>query len=669
MNDREIVQFLMEQLHRGDDAGPDQTERQKALDYYYGRPRGDEIAGQPTVQSLDVADMIHAIQAQILPTFAGDALCSFEPDGPNDEQQARLESDATNRIMMESSRGYVVLYSAIKDALQLKNGIVKVYLDETERTQSQSFGQISTEQARAIRNSAADGETIEVIDDDLADYRIRRTTTRRRVVMESVDPFNFVVDPYQDSILLGESNFVAERKVLTRDELTAMGFPAEQVDRVPAYTSGTEVADAGVRFRSGSLPPATAAIRGNDEVELWEIYARFDDGKGSRLQRCLVAGHELLEREDADYIPYAAGSPFLEAHRFWGLSCYDRLKSVQDAKTLTLRQWLSNLLAGNLNRTAANDLVNLEDLLSGRSSGVIKVRGMAPVGESIMPFPFVDTGASSAAMLGYMDQVRGDRAGAALQMASGELQTAASAVGSQGVDRIYSVQEQLAGWVARTLAETLLRSAFELVHTVLRLEYAQPITLQLADQWVQADPRSWRARDRINIRAGLSAGERARKAASMLQVIQLQQANLQMGADGVLVDLPNLYSAQLDWAAAAEIDGPQRYWVDPQGQAAQAAAVSKGQQQAQQQQMAQQLQQLQVQLAEQQLQLEAAKLQLDKVKHDADIRFKYDDARLTAEIEEAKLVGQVTADLSAAQRDASAKANAGAGNGSGGGGQ
>jgi len=35
---------------------------------------------------------------------------------------ARLETDATNKVMMESSRGFVVFYEAIKNALLLKNG-------------------------------------------------------------------------------------------------------------------------------------------------------------------------------------------------------------------------------------------------------------------------------------------------------------------------------------------------------------------------------------------------------------------------------------------------------------------------------------------------------------------------------------------------------------------
>lgn len=650
----DLAGYLSDCIHRGLEAGPDPTEWRRSLDYYHGRPRGDELAGQPAVQSLDVADMVHAIQAQILPTFAGDALCTFEPDGQGDEHQARLESDATNRVMMESSRGYVVLYEAIKDALLLKNGLIKVWLDETTETTTQNFGEISPEQRNLILNSAGPDEELELVEADDG-FKVKRTAKQRRVRMAAVDPLNFVVDGYHDTILLQDVRFCGERKLVTREELEEMGATELQASKATAWAASSHsTTDASLRFRSGTMPAATARIDDQDIVEVWECYVRLE----GELSRVLLCGQEIISEEVVDYVPYAAGSAFLEAHRFWGLSIYDRLKTVQDAKTMTLRQWLANLAGGNLNRTAANDSVTMDDLVSGRTNGVIRVRGVGPVAESLMPFPYVDTGGSSASMLGYMDQVRADRGGAALQMANSEAQLVGAQVGSAGVDRIFSVQEQLAGWIARTMAETLLRSAFELVHRCLRLEYARPIELQLADQWVTTDPRGWKSRDRVNIKAGLSAGERARKAAAMLNVVQIQTQALQLGADGVLVDLNNLYSAYLDWAAAAEIDGANRYWVDPRGQAAQQAAAQKGEQAKQEKELAMQLQQAQLQLAQGQLQNEQLKLRLDKEKSDAELAFKYRNASLSAEIEEAKLTAKVTADLQLAEQSARDAADA-----------
>jgi hypothetical protein len=237
-----------------------------------------------------------------------------------------------------------------------------------------------------------------------------------------------------------------------------------------------------------------------------------------------------------------------------------------------------------------------------------------------------------------MDQVRADRGGAALQMASGEQQLAKAQIGSMGVDRMFSVQEQLAGMMARTLAETLFRSAFQLVHTVLRLEYDEPMTLRLADQWVQVEPGQWKPRVRINIKAGLSPGERSRKAASLAMIVQHQMSLWQAGADGVLVNLPNVYQAMLDWAYSSDIDGPEKYFTDPASQASQQAGQAKAQQSQAMQQMAQQLEM-------QKVQLEQQKLELDRYKHETELQFKKWEAALNAEIEEAKLIGAATADL------------------------
>jgi ATP-dependent exoDNAse (exonuclease V) alpha subunit len=58
-----------------------QEERQAALRAYLGKPIGNEIDGNSTVQSLDVADMIDAMTSQIMPIFSSDDIVQFEPMG------------------------------------------------------------------------------------------------------------------------------------------------------------------------------------------------------------------------------------------------------------------------------------------------------------------------------------------------------------------------------------------------------------------------------------------------------------------------------------------------------------------------------------------------------------------------------------------------------------
>lgn len=619
MEDKEIVGLLWRRIRAAQDGGPDQTYQKKALDYFYGRPRGDEVENRSQIQSLDVADMTNAVLSQILPAFTHDQPCIFEPEGPDDEEQARLETDAVSYVLMEQNRGYVLLYEAIKDALLLKNGIIKAYLE----------------------------------DDDYG----------RRVRVKTVDPINFGVDEEQDCVILeAYSTFCYEKRLYTRGQLVDMGFPQDKVLRIPDSGSDENSESEQARYRQGSRQAQVDSGWQNDWVDVYECHAMLamaEDGR-AKLYRCLLGGQELLSKERASYVPYAAGSPFPEPHRFWGVSLYDRLKTVQDAKTAIKRQWLDNLANCNNSGGIMNDRINRQEIGDGRPGNKVSARGDGPVQDCYMPLPVQDVGPAAQAFLAYEDQVRADRGGAALQMASAEAQLLGGQVGSQGVDRIYSVQEQLAGMIARTLAETLVRSTFLLVHRVLREEYGETLTVRRADQWVEVNPAEWKPRQRVNIRSGLSPGERSRKAAAMAQVLQMQTMALQMGLGGALVDAGNLYSALMDWASANELDAGSKYFTDPASRKAQMAAAQHGQQQAQ-------MAQIQMQMAQAQMALEGQKLQLDKYKTDTENQIKVWTERLHAEIEEAKIVGAATAELQRVELEGRTALAAGMVQGAGGG--
>lgn len=658
MTDRDRASILRDRITRAIDHGPDPDMWRAALNYYLGRPRGDEIAGQPALQSTDVADMVHAVQAQLLPSFCGDQVCTFDPDGPDDDAQARLESDAVNRLLMEEGRGYVVLSAAIKDALLLKAGIVKVWTEDQEQVITRRL--TGTPEALAVIAADAGPSAELVYDDGDGAVTVTLRQTVRRLRLAAVDPLNFVVDPDHESVLLDDAPLVAERWPVTRGELVALGYPEDRVKAIPTE-DGYQAQTIGMRQREGEPPTDTTTWQA-EQVYCWRVY----DRKDGELTYTLLAGTDILEEEPAARIPYAAGCAFPEAHGFWGLSLFDRLKTVQDAKTLALRQWLANLAAGNLNRLAINDSVNREDVLNGRPAGVIRVEGNGPVGEALMPVPPLDLGTNAAAFLGYFDQVRADRGGAALQMANAESQLVGQQVGSMGVDRIVSVQEQMAAMIARNLAETLLRSLFLLVHQTLAEEYGRPLSLRLADRWVQVDPSRFRPRARVNIKQGLSPGEKARKAAAMREIVQAQFTALQGGLDGVLVDLPSLYNSLLDLASALDLDNAQGYFVDPAGEAAQQVAAAKGQEGEQQKALQLQMLQLQAQLEQQKAAVEQQRLAFDRYKFDQELAQKYREMSLDAEIEEAKLTASVTGDLIAAQQSARAAADARDGGAAGG---
>lgn len=109
------------------------------------------------------------------------------------------------------------------------------------------------------------------------------------------------------------------------------------------------------------------------------------------------------------------------------------------------------------------------------------------------------------------------------------------------------------------------------------------------------------------------------KADTLQAVVAYQMQLLQAGLDGVMVSMPNIYSAMRDWCLSLGIEG-EKYFTDPSGQASAQAIQQKVQNQQQAQAQAEQKQahemQMAMDLAAAQLQLEKQKLELDKYKAD-----------------------------------------------------
>lgn len=118
------------------------SERADAMDYYLGDMTRDMPAqdGRSKAVSTDVAEAIEGLMPHLMDIFAGsDEVVRFEPVGPEDEAAAQQETDYVNHVFMQNNPGFMVLYSFIKDALLSKTGIVKVWWEEREEEQRETF--------------------------------------------------------------------------------------------------------------------------------------------------------------------------------------------------------------------------------------------------------------------------------------------------------------------------------------------------------------------------------------------------------------------------------------------------------------------------------------------------------------------------------------------------
>jgi hypothetical protein len=128
-------------------------ERSDAMDYYLGDMSKDMPAqdGRSRAVSTDVSDTIEGLMPSLMDIFAGsDEVVRFEPVGPEDEEAAQQETDYVNHVFMQQNPGFMVLYSFVKDALLQKNGIVKVWWEEGEQEEYETYYDLDDEQFAAL---------------------------------------------------------------------------------------------------------------------------------------------------------------------------------------------------------------------------------------------------------------------------------------------------------------------------------------------------------------------------------------------------------------------------------------------------------------------------------------------------------------------------------------
>lgn len=136
-------------------------DRARAMDYYLGDMSQDMPAqeGRSRAVSTDVADTIEGLMPSLMDIFCGsDEVVRFEPVGPEDEEAAQQETDYVNHVFMQQNEGFMVLYSFIKDALLSKVGIVKVWWEEYEEEERETYYDLTDEQFAMLAQAVAESD-------------------------------------------------------------------------------------------------------------------------------------------------------------------------------------------------------------------------------------------------------------------------------------------------------------------------------------------------------------------------------------------------------------------------------------------------------------------------------------------------------------------------------
>ena len=626
------------------------SDRERAHKYYFQRPRGDEVVGRSNVVDGSLSAMVEANLAQMLDAFTNSNVATFKSNGQDDDDQAALETAVVTDVVMDDNNGYWELAAAIKDGLLVRNGVVKVQVETEQQSEVIEVANATPEGIAELAGPAVEVEVLswEPNEDKIGDATIRVTATIRDFTLSAIPMENFLYPKDWTKLDLQRVPFCAERHVEARSELLRRGFPKKKVMMLKEHTTDFKI-DSQVRNIRAYSNTKNAIDRLAEEVEWFECYVLVE-GKGGSVERrrISVAGQSLtsqLEDVPVSHVPYAAGTPFVNPHRFTGISLFDKLRQTQDINTGLYRAVLDNANAAIRNGRAYLDgAVNEQDLSDGRPNKDIRVRrSVGDVRQAIMSFDQPDLSGGLLNLLEYQRQNRTELGGASLELASGQMQMAGGRIGSEGVDRAFSVMEQLASHMTKNMATSLIRNTWLVAHMVIRENYDTPVNVYTAGRWETPTPSEWLPRRKVAVKVGMSPGERARLVAATGKVLDVQLMLAEKDMDDVLVNAGGFYKTLLDWCRANDLEVPEQYWLDPTAEP-QVKAL-QGKQQAAQAQADEQRA-----LMGQAVGLEQLDKAMQKYKTDLEYTFKTWAETLHAEIEEAKIVGTATADLIAATK-------------------
>lgn len=642
MKDQEIMAILKAQLlncagWEGDEISQD---RQAALDYYFQRPRGDEVTGRSTAVAGDLSSMVESNLAQMLDAYSTENLAVFDAVGEEDEEQAALESDTVSQYVMKTQNGFMELASAVKNALLVRNGVAKCWVDRFEETATRTFDDVDP----MVRDMVAPGAEVISYDEGSKKLRVRSRRLLKKFRFANVAPENFYYPKYWPTFDLQSCPGVFERHIDLRSDLVRMGFPKDRVRRLtPLAVNGRDLVGQSRNVGQTTQHNPKTSDPSLDLIEWFEGYVLLDvDGDGI-AERRLVSFHyddgEILEDEPEDLVPYGIGVVMLNPNRVTGISQYDKLRMVQDEHTGLKRALYDNVNTVTKNRTAVlEDKANIDDTLDGRTNGTIRVHGCDDVRQAVMAFTVPDNSPNILQNIEALKRERSELGGAALDMASGQMQIGGDRMGSQGLDRAYSVTERLAALMAKMFAETLIRSVWLVAHAVIRKNFAEPVALHRNGAWVSPNPSEWQPRDRLTVRPGMAPGELERLCGTYRTMLTDQIAMAEKGMDGQLVDATKFYRTLMTWARLRSVRNPEQFWIDPASPGAQAVAKQKGDA-ARADAAARQA------LMERAIGTQETQIGLDKYKHDSKLQYDYWKGVLDSDVAEAQIVGSATVDL------------------------
>ena len=136
MTDEELNAFLLRKAHQAmnDDDGDVSALRADSFNAYMGREQGPDRDGHSTFTTRETLEVVEWTMPHIMRAFtASRNVVEFLPKGPDDEFNAKRETEIVNYYFSKRNDGFMAIYEWVKDALMQPVAYAKVYPKTTER--------------------------------------------------------------------------------------------------------------------------------------------------------------------------------------------------------------------------------------------------------------------------------------------------------------------------------------------------------------------------------------------------------------------------------------------------------------------------------------------------------------------------------------------------------
>lgn len=550
--------------------------RELAMDYYLGRPLGDEVPGQSQVVSTDTMEVIEWMMPQLVRMMCSDDdLVTFEPNA-NDTEGAELATKYVRHIVFNDNDGFRLIHDTMKDGLLNKVGAFKWGWVEKQEPVDRDYNGLSEMELSLLMQGLIEGSEdvkVSVIGheqnaDGTFNVKIRMMREWGQIEIEAIPPEELLVTRNCRAIN-DKTRYVGHRTVKTRSDLVAMGMDMDKVISLPVYQGEWASGEYGSSF--GDVPVQNTMAQ---PVEYNEHYILIDaDGDGITERRLIcTSGNEILRNEPMSGLPISAWSPVRMPHSAIGLSMAELVVDIQRLMTALLRGTMNNIYNVNAGgRLFVTGDVNMDDLLTVRPGGV--VRGKP--GATVSPLANEYIGDRAMAVMEMVRGMRNERTGVARHtqgMNAADLHDSAT-IGGKMIEQALEKIEL----VARMYAEFALKPMWAgVLDYVVRYQDTKR-QVRVMGKAIEIDPSAFKEKYGMRVKVGLGVAKKQERMGFLTSVLATQKEALSAGMP--IVTVQNIYDTSAKLIEIAGFD-PKEFFVDPsspQGQQLAQVAAQRAQ--------------------------------------------------------------------------------------------